>query len=130
MVKCLGIQEFVVNQLLVMVSLKFRTVASKFRNPLTGRCREDGWAIFFFILSLTINFVLVVAKLKTTGPYTIKWHVVLPLCLSLFMPLLAWGLMIESVIRFWLVSRKSAEYTFKKLHVITCQIPAFCWLFI
>ena len=130
MVKCLGVQELVVNQLLFMISLKFRTVASKFTNPLAGRCREDGWSIFFFTLSLIINFVLVVAKLKTSGPYTIKWHVVLPLCLNLLMPLLAWGLMIDSIIRFWLVSRNSAEYSFKKLHVITSQIPAFCWLFI
>jgi hypothetical protein len=62
----------------------------------------------------------------TSGPYTIKWHVVLPLCLELLVPVVIWALLLESIYRFSRVKL----YKLNVKAAIIVQMPNFFWLFV
>lgn len=92
------------NQVLLWFALVFRTTAAKTFKivndaPLSGKENRNAFCAAFALV--IINFGLVFAKLKTSGPYTIKWKVLLPLCVELLAPVGAWLMMLEATVKFY-----------------------------
>jgi hypothetical protein len=91
------------NQVLLWLALVFRTTAAKTLKivndaPMSGKENRNAFLAAFALV--VINFGLVYAKLKTSGPYTIKWKVLLPLCVELLAPVGAWLMMLEATGKF------------------------------
>ena len=91
--------------------------------PLSGS--ENRWGYLVAFLLVLVNFILVFAKLKTSGPYTIRWKVMLPLCLELLAPVLAWSMMLYATYLFY---RSKGNYKFNLVGAISIQIPFMFWL--
>lgn len=132
-IKWLGLQQVFFNQALLMLAIKMRTVAIKVGRILTGTPlteKEDKWGRIWLTVATLVNVGLTAYKTKTSGPFIVKWHVVLPLCLELAVPVATWLIMIDTSVRFWRSSRHSSSYKLRVPFVILAQLPAFTFLFV
>lgn len=112
--------------------LKFRCVTVKLFKPINDRPlsgNEDRYAYYWFGSTLVVNAGLTLWKLKTSGPYTVRWIVMLPLLLELAVPVMIWGILIQTIIR---MKNVAAELAFKlnRAPIVLMCMALFAWTFV
>ena len=132
MIIYLGIQQLIFNQVLLAICLKIRCVTVKLFKPINDRPlsgNEDRYAKRWFWATLLINAGLTLWKLGTSGPYTVRWIVMLPLLLEVFVPIMIWGILIQTIIRMKNVADE-LSFKFNRLPVALLCVALFAWTFV
>ena len=67
--------------------------------------------------------------MKTSGPYTVRWIVMLPLLLEVFVPTMIWGILIQTIVR---MKNVASELSFKynRVPMALLCVALFAWTFV